>query len=518
MQLTAEQRKQLHKALLEAFPTKQELAKVLSFHFDNTDLDAIAGDGTRSDVVFKLIKWAEARWIINKLVKAALAENSDNLLLNTFSKQLNLSQQSRVVEDTTIQPLKASTSNTKNKNTTVSQKAPEIITSSHSQSSNPTTIQKVDTDRIEHILAKYVTAQPTMPQMVFNYLLSRSGLPESWLQNLKGTWTGAIPIDAHNLIKWAKGKGLNPNDQRFTSLACILNELLPNLGFEERIAIVAIIVRYELYLDQSALDALIIQYQVPLLAYSTQSTSNIGPNIDWEGSPESLQLQARKQTAADYLDVGDLMRAIQKSVSVCRIEYPNMSVTGTGFLVASNLLMTNYHVLQPYKDSNITTLAQNAILKFGCYTSAIDTTSNSNSQKFRTVGEQSILSASPPDELDYVLLQVEDRIQSAESIGPVSWNLSQKPTEHMDLNILQHPEGGPMKLALSKNGVEKILMERGLLQYSTNAAGGSSGAPCFDKSWNLVGIHHAERSRTFDSIREGILFSSIYDRIQRFLP
>ena len=51
--------------------------------------------------------------------------------------------------------------------------------------------------------------------------------------------------------------------------------------------------------------------------------------------------------------------------------------------------------------------------------------------------------------------------------------------------------------------------------------GGSSGSPCFDESWNLVALHHAQINRLFGavrgSIRQGILFNSIYEEIKSYL-
>jgi endonuclease G len=66
-----------------------------------------------------------------------------------------------------------------------------------------------------------------------------------------------------------------------------------------------------------------------------------------------------------------------------------------------------------------------------------------------------------------------------------------------------------MSLAVNRNGVSSVDAQRGLVQYVTRTAGGSSGSPCFDDDWKVVALHHAERSRPFGSVREGILVSSI---------
>ena len=59
--------------------------------------------------------------------------------------------------------------------------------------------------------------------------------------------------------------------------------------------------------------------------------------------------------------------------------------------------------------------------------------------------------------------------------------------------------------------------EKGLIQYVTTAAGGSSGSPCFSDDWKVVALHHAQQARAFGSIREGILMGPILERIQQYL-
>lgn len=516
MKLNGLQKQQFHSALIDAF-SKSELERLVNFYLDES-LDNFTGKGSISDIVFELIRWAERKGRVEDLVNAALAENSTNQLLKDFSQQLNAFNQS----DSSTPPV--TSSNTSTPNPTISStprisytEAPATEPSPRPPAQTSSNLSKDDITRLRKILTDYISSQNTSPQNVLNFLLSSAGLPPEWPQEVKGTWTGSIPIDVQNLLQWIKGKkGPNPADKRFTTLGSILSVLLPYVGFQERIILVAIIVRYGLYLDRQSLSELIANYQIPLPTRPTASAVSIGPEIIWEGPDEVTELQAHKKQQSDWLDVGELIRAIQKSVSVCRIEYSNISNKGTGFLVGRNLLLTNYHVLQPVEDADINAFAQQAIFRFGCFSKDEDNVMEG--QTFQSIGPNAILSSSPSDELDYVLLQIEDRIQTVEGIGSLSWNFNQMPTEHMDLNILQHPEGGAMKLALSTNGVDKIVHKRGLIQYSTLTSGGSSGSPCFDKNWNLVAIHHAEHSRSFGgTVREGVLFSSIYDHIQKFL-
>ncbi len=84
MQLDGLQRKQLHAALLDAFPNKSDLELMVSFELSQ-DLGAIADGSNRSAIVFNLIKWAESQGRLEDILKAALVQNPGNQLLNEFA-------------------------------------------------------------------------------------------------------------------------------------------------------------------------------------------------------------------------------------------------------------------------------------------------------------------------------------------------------------------------------------------------------------------------------------------------
>jgi V8-like Glu-specific endopeptidase len=248
---------------------------------------------------------------------------------------------------------------------------------------------------------------------------------------------------------------------------------------------------------------------------TTPTIRDFGPDIDWKGETNEIQLQSWLKPEPDYLDVGFLKRAIEQSASVCRIEIPSRNIMGTGVLITPNKLLTNYHVLQPSEEDNIQSNALNAILKFGCFTSDNDITTQSKSFQLDRV--KPILKFSKIENLDYILLQVESKITQEKDIKPARWDIYNLPQERMGLNVLQHPEGDSMKLSISQNGVTGVYQEYGLVQYVNKTASGSSGSPCFDENWFLVALHHAQKAKSFGTIREGILFNSIYQEIKDFL-
>ena len=59
----------------------------------------------------------------------------------------------------------------------------------------------------------------------------------------------------------------------------------------------------------------------------------------------------------------------------------------------------------------------------------------------------------------------------------------------MAVNIIQHPYGGPKKVALRNNLVYDSNFPK--LRYFTDTDHGSSGSPVFNDAWEVVALHRA---------------------------
>ena len=247
----------------------------------------------------------------------------------------------------------------------------------------------------------------------------------------------------------------------------------------------------------------------------TVKNPDFGPDINWRGETDDTQLQSWLKPEPNLLDIGFLKRAIEQSASVCRIEIPTRNIMGTGVLITANKVLTNYHVFKYNEEDDIKTNALNAILKFGCLTS--DNGLETQGKSFQLDRQNPILCFSKTEDLDYVLLQVESKIAQATEIKPARWDSHKLPVDKKGISVLQHPEGESMKLSISQDGIIGVYQNSGLVQYVNKTAVGSSGSPCFDEDWYLVALHHAQKAKTFGSIREGILFASIYQEIKDFL-
>ncbi|WP_293048140.1 effector-associated domain EAD1-containing protein [Moorena sp. SIO1F2] len=89
MTLTGPQYQQLTNALIDAFPSKQELAELVYFKFSK-NLDSIAMGDDLKEIVFKLIKAAQAEGWVDKLIAGARELNPGNPALSAFAEELNL--------------------------------------------------------------------------------------------------------------------------------------------------------------------------------------------------------------------------------------------------------------------------------------------------------------------------------------------------------------------------------------------------------------------------------------------
>jgi endonuclease G, mitochondrial len=249
-------------------------------------------------------------------------------------------------------------------------------------------------------------------------------------------------------------------------------------------------------------------------AYPDTIIRYYGPEINYRGSTEALELQGLWKAKPIYLDIGFVQQALTQAKSVCWVEI-NGRPEGTGFLLTQNLVLTNFHVLAPFPQQEIAVNPQNIKLRFGRYTNELG--EETPGQIFKLDSHSPILHSSRTDNLDYVLLQVEDAILQAENIQPVSWNQFLLPTGDKGINILQHPDGETMKMALSQDGITGVYQENNIVQYISKTNNLSSGSPCFNDNWQLVALHHAIQQKPFGIVGEGILFSAIYQEIQQYL-
>lgn len=216
-----------------------------------------------------------------------------------------------------------------------------------------------------------------------------------------------------------------------------------------------------------------------------------------------------------------LTLALERIGQVCRIVIPSAATTGTGFLVAPDLVLTNYHILEKAIERQIT--GQLIQLFF-------DQRLQSKDRPIRLLRLPSkdwLVASSPNADLlfdgptspalDYALLRIDGRpgddiVDSAQGQRRGWIPLSPIPAEfvaEMPLLLLGHPRGDSLKLTLDTQSLIGLGAGGSRLRYRTNSEPGSSGSPCFDLHWNLVALHHAGDPNQPPRWNEGIPLAAL---------
>jgi V8-like Glu-specific endopeptidase len=215
-------------------------------------------------------------------------------------------------------------------------------------------------------------------------------------------------------------------------------------------------------------------------------------------------------------DVGKLQKGLGLASAVCKITFSDRppAESGTGVLIAPDLVLTNYHVLSREAGADLNTLAQTAQFEFGYVSTPFG--EPRHTQLLTAVGPTPVVASSPIEILDYALIRLSPGANF--TVKPVPLNVTAQLSPRSPLNILQHPEGEALKVSLSNNGVVKTQVDKGLVLYVNPTKRGSSGSPCFDEDWRLVALHHKSMQTSFGSVREGVMMSAIYPQISSVLP
>lgn len=245
------------------------------------------------------------------------------------------------------------------------------------------------------------------------------------------------------------------------------------------------------------------------------SSLKTGAPFVWRGPARERDLHSFLFAEQPLEDLGELRMLVQRSTGVCRIEAAGQAI-GTGFLIASDLVLTNFHVLSAL-GSDLLDAASRITFRFGCVT-------GEDGEETQGIvikpGGDAVLRASHTEKLDYVLLQLQDPVEGLKDVAVLPYE-TEPPTRGSSLTIIQHPvlhpKNNPMKLTRNPNGVTGVYRKSGRVQYVTRASPGSSGSPCLNANWKVVAIHHAEETVAFGKRREGILISAIYPEIHEIL-
>jgi endonuclease G len=195
----------------------------------------------------------------------------------------------------------------------------------------------------------------------------------------------------------------------------------------------------------------------------------IGPTLDFiENAPDEAAAKAG--------------RPVFRIVASCD---PNVEPVGiaTGFLVAPQLLLTNWHVFSAAAEAK--GAGANFFHEKGQLGVAVGDT-------FEIDPDYFFLSN---DRLDFALVGIKTKSITGKSLADVDpMVVTSAPAKILvgqPVNIIQHPDGGPKTWTTLDDNRLLDISDDGFLRYTADTLEGSSGSPVFSTAWELVGLHHS---------------------------
>ncbi|MEM9275928.1 MAG: trypsin-like peptidase domain-containing protein [Cyanobacteria bacterium P01_F01_bin.143] len=166
---------------------------------------------------------------------------------------------------------------------------------------------------------------------------------------------------------------------------------------------------------------------------------------------------------------------VAQSVSYIGVRINEGSWSGTGFLVTSNLLLTNNHVI-PNAD-----ILTNTLFRFNYEENFLGEAQTPSEYRAKSNG---IFHTN--QDLDYTIVELEGEPGIEWGCLPLA---ERDIRRNSRVNIIQHPMGRPKQISFQNNFVEYV--GGNVIQYVTSTLPGSSGSPVFDDSWEVIALHHA---------------------------
>jgi len=197
----------------------------------------------------------------------------------------------------------------------------------------------------------------------------------------------------------------------------------------------------------------------------------------------------------DLLPVSFLEEGYKKARTIGRIS--TKTSLGTGFLIAPNIIMTNNHVLKNRQEAN------GSFIEFNYELNVNGLPKNVESYP---LDPDSLFITYPG--LDFTIVAVSGK--PGDKLGWIPLLRNQFTiTRHERIYIVQHPKGRRKEIGIHDNKTSRILEH--IFRYTTDTEPGSSGSPCFNREWELVGIHHSAGTLKKDVFidNEAIKISSI---------
>ncbi len=160
---------------------------------------------------------------------------------------------------------------------------------------------------------------------------------------------------------------------------------------------------------------------------------------------------------------------------------------GTGWLIAKDLVITNFHVLCARESDESDPGPADLELQVGKTTVELDY-DREGATPIAVPVLEAVALGQRGGARDYALL----RVQPQGTWPPPLRLRTGKPSipsTGFPVNIIQHPQGWPKRVAARSNLLKAATADE--LQYLGDTLGGSSGSPLCNDAWEVIGLHRA---------------------------
>jgi V8-like Glu-specific endopeptidase len=247
--------------------------------------------------------------------------------------------------------------------------------------------------------------------------------------------------------------------------------------------------------QQEFLDSLLIKHNMMTPIVTSTDISQ------WQGKETVAEVQEKIIGENTLHPIAFLAQGlyIARSVAYIGVHTSSERWSGTGFLITPDLFLTCNHVVPNIE------LLPNILLRFN-----YEENFKGEAQIPKEYQAQLKGIFHTSEKLDYSIFHVEGSPGNDWGWLPLVPRVIRN---NERINIVQHPNGQPKQITIQNNFVQYV--GGNVVQYVTSTLPGSSGAPVFNNSWEVVALHHAggtvHEPTTLHSYfrNEGILISSI---------